>query len=76
MTSRPSECTHLLAPQLVRTEKFLCALVVAPFILTEKWATRSAAAKKLLRAFFFFFFFFTSRLYFFFFGYTYVLFSL
>lgn len=56
MTSRPSECTHLLAPQLVRTEKFLCALVVAPFILTEKWATRSAAVKKLLRAFFFFFF--------------------
>ena len=51
MTSRPSECTHLLAPQLVRTEKFLCALVVAPFILTEKWATRSAAVKKLLRAF-------------------------
>lgn len=51
MTSRPSECTHLLAPQLVRTEKFLCALVVAPYILTEKWATRSAAVKKLLRAF-------------------------
>lgn len=51
MTSRPSECTHLLAPHLVRTEKFLCALVVAPFILTEKWATRSAAVKKLLRAF-------------------------
>ena len=68
MTSRPSECTHLLAPQLVRTEKFLCALVVAPFILTEKWATRSAAAKKLLRAFFFF----LSSIFF----YTYVLFSL
>ena len=57
MTSRPSECTHLLAPQLVRTEKFLCALVVAPFILTEKWATRSAAVKKLLRACFKPFFF-------------------
>ena len=53
MTSRPSECTHLLAPHLVRTEKFLCAMVVAPFILTEKWATRSAAVKKLLRAFLF-----------------------
>lgn len=55
MTTRPSECTHLLAPQLVRTEKFLCALVVAPFILTEKWAIQSAAVKKLLREFFFFF---------------------
>ena len=53
MTSRPSECTHLLAPHLVRTEKFLCALVVAPFILTEKWATQSATVKKLLRAFLF-----------------------
>ena len=71
MTSRPSECTHLLAPQLVRTEKFLCALVVAPFILTEKWATRSAAAKRLLRAFFF-----LPPVYLFFFWYTYVLFSL
>ena len=57
MTSRPSECTHLLAPQLVRTEKFLCAMAVAPFILTEKWATRSAAVKKLLRAYFFSIFF-------------------
>ncbi|KAF9463519.1 hypothetical protein BDZ94DRAFT_1308637 [Collybia nuda] len=48
ITTRPSECTHLLAPNLVRTEKFLCALAVAPFILTSKWATDSAAAKKLL----------------------------
>jgi len=49
MTTRPSECTHLLAAQLVRTEKFLCALSGSPFILTDKWATASAAAKKLLR---------------------------
>ncbi|KIJ92959.1 hypothetical protein K443DRAFT_684887 [Laccaria amethystina LaAM-08-1] len=48
MTTRPSECTHLLAAQLVRTEKFLCALSGSPFILTDKWATASAAAKKLL----------------------------
>lgn len=47
MTTRPSECTHLLAAQLVRTEKFLCALSGSPFILTDKWATASAAAKKL-----------------------------
>ncbi|KAG6825628.1 hypothetical protein H0H92_003009 [Tricholoma furcatifolium] len=48
ITIKPSECTHLLAPHLVRTEKFLCALANAPFILTSKWATDSAAAKKLL----------------------------
>ncbi|KAF8058683.1 hypothetical protein FPV67DRAFT_1523362 [Lyophyllum atratum] len=48
ITTRPAECTHLLAPHLVRTEKFLCALANAPFILTEKWATESAAAKTLL----------------------------
>ncbi|KAG6853738.1 hypothetical protein C0991_001873 [Blastosporella zonata] len=48
ITVKPSECTHLLAPHLVRTEKFLCSLAGAPFILTEKWATESAAAKKLL----------------------------
>lgn len=48
MTTRAAECTHILAPALVRTEKFLCALAVAPFILTEAWATESAAAKRLL----------------------------
>ncbi|KAG5651886.1 hypothetical protein H0H81_007043 [Sphagnurus paluster] len=48
ITTRPAECTHLLAPHLVRTEKFICALAHAAFILTEKWATESAAAKKLL----------------------------
>ena len=48
MVMRPSECTHLLAASVVRTEKFLCALAKAPFILSEKWATQSVAAKKLL----------------------------
>ncbi|KAF8625140.1 hypothetical protein AX17_006918 [Amanita inopinata Kibby_2008] len=48
ITTRPMECTHLLAPGIVRTEKFLCALAGAPFVLSEKWATESAAAKKLL----------------------------
>ncbi|KAF8877711.1 hypothetical protein BD779DRAFT_1677212 [Infundibulicybe gibba] len=48
MTMRPSECTHLIVPHLVRTEKFLCALAVVPHILTEQWALKSAAAKKLL----------------------------
>jgi len=48
MTSKPAECTHLIAPHVVRTEKFLCALAVSSFILSEKWAVDSAAAKDLL----------------------------
>jgi hypothetical protein len=51
MTTRPTQCTHLLAPHLVRTEKFLCALAAAPYILEASWATNSAAAKRLLRRF-------------------------
>ncbi|PFH45698.1 hypothetical protein AMATHDRAFT_71207 [Amanita thiersii Skay4041] len=47
-TTRSTECTHLVAPGIVRTEKFLCALARAPFILSDKWANASAAAKKLL----------------------------
>ncbi|KAF9480753.1 hypothetical protein BDN70DRAFT_856332 [Pholiota conissans] len=48
MTTRPGECTHLLARQVVRTEKFLCALASSPYILSEKWALTSAEAKRLL----------------------------
>lgn len=44
-----SECTHLIAPGLVRTEKLLCALASGAVILSEKWAIESAAANKLLR---------------------------
>lgn len=46
---KPSECTHLLVKSAVRTEKFLCALATAPYVLSGEWATASAAAKKLLR---------------------------
>ncbi|KAJ6497507.1 hypothetical protein C8R45DRAFT_129169 [Mycena sanguinolenta] len=49
MTNRPTECTHLIAPGLVRTEKFLCALTVAPYILTKEWAVDSAAKEELMR---------------------------
>ncbi|SJK97533.1 uncharacterized protein ARMOST_00785 [Armillaria ostoyae] len=48
LTTRPSECTHLLAPHVVRTEKFLCALAVSPWILSPEWATDSTASNKLL----------------------------
>lgn len=48
-TLQVSECTHLVAPSLVRTEKLLCALAAGAFILSDKWAVDSAAANKLLR---------------------------
>ncbi|KAI5808837.1 BRCT domain-containing protein [Peziza echinospora] len=36
--SEPSaDCTHLAAPKIVRTEKFLCALAHAPTILSTSW---------------------------------------
>lgn len=46
---KPSECTHLVVKSVVRTEKFLCAMATAPYILNEKWAVISAASRKLLR---------------------------
>lgn len=49
MVSKPSECTYLVVKNLGRTEKFLCAMAVAPYVVTEKWALASAAAKQLLR---------------------------
>ncbi|ESK96541.1 brct domain containing protein [Moniliophthora roreri MCA 2997] len=48
MASKPWDCTHLVVKQLVRTEKFLCAVAAGASIVTEKWAIDSAAAKKLL----------------------------
>ncbi|KAJ7096238.1 hypothetical protein C8R44DRAFT_683728 [Mycena epipterygia] len=47
-TTQISECTHLIAPSLVRTEKLLCALAFGAFILSDKWATDSADANTLL----------------------------
>ncbi|KAH9931350.1 uncharacterized protein B0H18DRAFT_991337 [Fomitopsis serialis] len=48
MTTKPSECTHLVARNLVRTEKFLCAMAHAPHILNEKWLLASYSVKELL----------------------------
>lgn len=48
-TSKPSECTHLVARTLVRTEKFLCAMAVAPIVVTDKWVSTCAATKHILR---------------------------
>ncbi|KAI8972183.1 hypothetical protein BD414DRAFT_448733 [Trametes punicea] len=46
--TRASDCTHLLVRSVVRTEKFLCALAAAPYILNEQWAVRSAGVYRLL----------------------------
>jgi hypothetical protein len=51
MTTKPTDCTHLVAKGIVRTEKFLCAMTVSPYILTEEWANASAKGGKLLCAF-------------------------
>ncbi|TFY50748.1 hypothetical protein EVJ58_g10905, partial [Rhodofomes roseus] len=48
MTTKPTECTHLVARNLVRTEKFLCAMAHAPHILNEKWLLASFSVKELL----------------------------
>ena len=46
---RPDECTHLVVKTLARTEKLLCAMAVAPAVITERWVRDSIAARKLLR---------------------------
>ncbi|THH15096.1 hypothetical protein EW146_g5335 [Bondarzewia mesenterica] len=48
MATRPAECTHLVVKNLGRTEKFLCAMAAAPYVVTEKWVIASIAAKQLL----------------------------
>ncbi|KAJ7647272.1 hypothetical protein FB45DRAFT_892928 [Roridomyces roridus] len=48
MAKDMSECTHLIAPSLVRTEKFLCALAQGAFIVSDKWATDCVGSSKLL----------------------------
>ncbi|KAJ7647790.1 hypothetical protein FB45DRAFT_1020000 [Roridomyces roridus] len=48
VTNNTPECTHLLVPELVRTEKFLSAVAKVPFILDMQWAVKSAEANQLL----------------------------
>ncbi|KAI0355785.1 hypothetical protein OH77DRAFT_1424737 [Trametes cingulata] len=47
IVTKPAECTHLVVRSVVRTEKFLCAVAVAPYVLSEKWAVVSAASRRL-----------------------------
>ncbi|KAI0682501.1 hypothetical protein BC835DRAFT_1399674 [Cytidiella melzeri] len=47
-TTKPSECTHLVAASIVRTEKFLCAMAVASHVVTRKWVEMCVAKKTIL----------------------------
>ncbi|TEB23405.1 hypothetical protein FA13DRAFT_1412967 [Coprinellus micaceus] len=48
VTTKATDCTHLLAAGIVRTEKFLCAIANGAHILKKEWATESAKAGKIL----------------------------
>ncbi|EPX73448.1 BRCT domain-containing protein Brc1 [Schizosaccharomyces octosporus yFS286] len=37
ITSNPSKCTHLVAPRILRTAKFLCAIPKGPQVVTMEW---------------------------------------
>ncbi|KIP02673.1 hypothetical protein PHLGIDRAFT_111799 [Phlebiopsis gigantea 11061_1 CR5-6] len=47
-TTKPLECTHLVARAIVRTEKFLVAMAVAPHIVTDKWVEACVSKKKIM----------------------------
>ncbi|TDL19364.1 hypothetical protein BD410DRAFT_792173 [Rickenella mellea] len=47
-TTKANECTHLIANNIARTEKFLCAMSHGPYIVMEKWAVNSVAAKRVM----------------------------
>ncbi|KIK27824.1 hypothetical protein PISMIDRAFT_7822 [Pisolithus microcarpus 441] len=48
MTAKPTDCTHLVARGIVRTEKFLCAMSFSPYVLKEEWVNASIQSGKLL----------------------------
>ncbi|EEB08967.1 BRCT domain-containing protein Brc1 [Schizosaccharomyces japonicus yFS275] len=41
VTENPAKCTHLVTDKIVRTEKFLCSLPYAPFVVTSAWVVQS-----------------------------------
>ncbi|PSR70784.1 hypothetical protein PHLCEN_2v13346 [Hermanssonia centrifuga] len=47
-TQKPSECTHLVARSLVRTEKFLCATTTAPYVVTVAWVETCVSNKRIM----------------------------
>lgn len=47
-TTKPSECTHLIASGMARTEKFLCALPQAPYVLGKDWLAACVKEKRVV----------------------------
>ncbi|KAM0745911.1 hypothetical protein T439DRAFT_384532 [Meredithblackwellia eburnea MCA 4105] len=47
-TEEPKEVTHLVVKGISRTEKFLCSLANAPFIVTKEWINSSIKSGELL----------------------------
>lgn len=48
ITQDPAKCTHLAAPQIVRTQKFICALAYAPVVLSTQFVEQCLAENKKL----------------------------
>lgn len=48
VTHDPASCTHLAAPHIVRTHKFICALAHAPIILSTDFVDQCLAKNKML----------------------------
>ncbi|KAK9768936.1 regulator of Ty1 Transposition [Basidiobolus ranarum] len=48
IATSPKDCTHLIANQATRTEKFLSAISVAEYILTRDWVNQSLKAHTFL----------------------------
>lgn len=49
ITQEPAKCTHLAAPHIVRTQKFICALAYAPVVLSTDFVLQCLAENKKLR---------------------------
>lgn len=48
ITQDPAKCTHLAAPHIVRTQKFICALAYAPVVLSTHFVEQCLAENKKL----------------------------
>ena len=49
ITPDPTKCTHLAAPRILRTPKFLCAMAKAPVLLSTQFVDECLAQNSLLR---------------------------
>ena len=48
ITQDPAKCTHLAAPHIVRTQKFICALAYAPVVLSTDFVEQCLTENKKL----------------------------